>query len=130
MQFNWMLKVYRYVPAFKIEEIEITEEFGSGRKKVHTDGFLRARSYTFFDDNGNVNKTSEAKFSMRSSTRKIKIKVRVNTDLNVSSFRIFLTDDPNARSWWSNILTMAITILASCLCCCIIAQCIKCYVNR
>jgi hypothetical protein len=56
--------------------------------------------------------------------------VRNNLKVVGKSFKIFLQQDQNAKSWLENILTMSITIVASCLCCCIMAGLVRCYVNK
>lgn len=127
---DWQLEVYRYISTLTTETIEIIEVNSRGQETTHDDAKLRTRSYTSYDKNGNLNKTSEANIVLKSSTQRIQVKVSNNFLITGSSFRIWLVPDPNSGSWSTNLITLGISIAGALLVFCVVAQCIRCYVNR
>lgn len=95
----WQLEIYRYISSLTTETIELFEVNSRGYEYILDDARLRQRSYTTYNEDGNINKTSLATIKLRSTTVKIKVKVRNNFIINGSSFRIWLNNDPNPRSW-------------------------------
>lgn len=45
-------------------------------------------------------------------------------------FKIQVKADPDAMPWYTNIVTLVVTIIASCCCCLLVAALIRCYVNH
>jgi hypothetical protein len=74
--------------------------------------------------------TSHFKKDLKNSAKTLVVYVRNNLQIVGKSWRIYLQKDKNAKSWLENILTMAMTIIGACLFCCIMAACVRCYVNR
>jgi hypothetical protein len=77
-----MLKIYRYASDLRFEQIQIITENVNRQKRVISDKTLRAKSFTYYDENGNVNKTSESKIPLDSNVVRILIKSR-NTMFNL-----------------------------------------------
>jgi len=123
----WQLDIYRYSSFYTIETLQVN--LVSGIETQYDDTFLRRNSY-IYTDNGIGNTTSHRKVDVRRNADSVVVYARNNVEVRGKTFRIYLQKDVNAKSWLENMLSMAITIIASCLCCCVMAGVVRCYVNK